>query len=65
MGNGTEHDSHLNPDHQLSDTLLPCGPVDQTEFNDLTKALSMKGMDVRIAEQRPLSLPEPTLCHVL
>jgi archaemetzincin len=58
MGNGTEHDPHLNPDHRLSVTLLPCGPVDQTELNDLTKALSMKGMDVRIAEQRPI--PEQT-----
>ena len=44
----------VHRDGSLSLTLLPCGALDQAELNDLARALSSKGMAVRIAKQRPL-----------
>jgi archaemetzincin len=43
-----------HPDRLFSLALLPCGAVDRAELNVLARALSARGMDVRIAKQRPL-----------
>ena len=49
-----EFQHQLHRDRPFSLTLLPCGAFDQAELNDLARALSAKGMAVRIAKQRPL-----------
>ena len=49
-----EFGPQVHPDRLLSITLLPCGAVDPAELNDFARAFSAKGMEVRIAKQRPL-----------
>jgi archaemetzincin len=49
-----ERQPQFYSDHFLSLTLLPCGAVDRAELNDLARGLSVRGMDVRIAKERPL-----------
>ncbi|MGE5219669.1 MAG: archaemetzincin family Zn-dependent metalloprotease [Chloroflexota bacterium] len=46
--------SRVNANHPLVVTLLPCGAVPQAELNDLARDLSAKGIDVRLAKQRPV-----------
>lgn len=49
-----EFGPQVDRDRLLSITLLPCGEIDPAELNNLVRAFSAKGLEVRIAKERPL-----------